>query len=1629
MTPKTSLLDSGRLNCQIPNYKAKISELSKEHGSNSLYTEFVQKFLSYIPVDYDFENNEKLFYNFADEAYNFFKAWKKDTRKISITNAIIENDPAVNILILLDNKPHIVDFALCLLKNMNLQTKFLLHPVINCIRNDKGELQKIVENSDEKSESILHLTILGNFDEKAIKLLTNAINKRLDELEQSYNALPSLLTKLGDLSKNITGNNSNSDEAKEFLNWLKNDNITLLGCIDFEVEHLKISNSLGTTEIWQEVKDEIEDLIECSADPLYQNQLIILGKINSASLICGDNLIDYILVKKFDSSGKYISGTIIFGMYNSNIYYHSISNIPILRQKFNFVVQKAGFALSGYNADKLKILMESLPREALIQIDQGDLYCMCLHMLSSMMSKKLKLFIQYDWSSSFLNIIIFLPRERLTSEIHNMIDCYLAEKFGSKILSNYITEVAGSFSYLFVTLEAQDKHKINFEAEQIQQDLDRISRRWSEDFYLKLSKKFGEYQAGINLKLFDNVFPIDYRQKFSPDTALVDIEYLTEASRTQQCMFNLIPVNETEFYLKIYSPGVSLALSNILPPIENLGFRAIDEQSFAIKEVGEIKESWIYNFILTSIVPVKDNVPELKINVEEALDRMSLGMLANDSLSKLIVLTGFNWKQVKLVKALTRYLHQTGFSYGKGYVQLTLLKHPEYTKMLVNLFDIKFNPAHKDNNFADIKDKLNKYLLNVDVSSEDKVLRTMIGIIEAVVRTNYYQPNKYYFSFKFDSSRVPHLPQPIPFAETYVYSRGFEGVHLRGGAVSRGGIRWSDRAEDYRYEVLGLMKAQMTKNSVIVPVGSKGGFYVHFTDEGMSRDEYMEKVVECYKNFLRGLLDITDNIIDGKVVHPKDVIMYDKDDPYLVVAADKGTASFSDYANSVSKEYNYWLDDAFASGGSAGYDHKKMAITSKGAWISVTNHFKTLGIDVQKDSITVVGIGDMSGDVFGNGMLRSEAIKLVAAFNHKHIFIDPTPDPLTSFNERLRLFNLKGSNWSDYDPKLISKGGGVFERSSKLITLSPEIQKLLDINDDRLIQKLAYREEFEGDTERRTAAYKNVREDSSTGSTYKLPLEVEFPNKSIELTPEELIKAILKADVDLLWNGGIGTYIKAHTENHLEIGDKANDNLRCNGEEIRAKVIAEGGNVGVSQRGRIEYAKKGGRINTDFIDNSAGVDCSDHEVNIKVALSGAVASGKITLEERNKLLTEMTKQVEELVLEDNYKQTEAITIMQLSPTLTVSILSQFIDILEQEKILVRENEFLPTSEELNRRAINSEVLTRPELCLLLSYSKRSASHELLHSTFSHDKYFDSYLINYFPEMMQEKFRKEVLAHPLKHEIIKTVVINKIVNQLSGPLISIIKRETGAPLCDIIRSYTIICEIFDLDNIWETVSLLPTNIDYNIKIDMFTEITKLMRRGIVWFIKNLKHPINISKTIEEFKEPAQNLRKIVSNLLVGEAKVKFEEKLNYYTSNGIEEPLASSILIFDSLISVFDVIHVTKQISGNNEEIAKTYFAIGDMFSLDWLRKTCDKQLNDSYWRRLGLQSLKDDLYDKQRRLLIKIINNSQTTIDLALWIDNNKNLVRNFLDFIKEIKSQEIIDLNIIILANKKFEIFLQKLE
>lgn len=1582
-----------KLNCAIDDFSTEILELVNASSKGDLYTQFVRKFLMYIPVDYRSRDKISLFGDFTHEAFDFFVQKNISGRKIEILKNQFQNNPSITILITTENRPFIIDSLNSLMTKLALQTIFMFHPVISTVRDDNGNLQDILDKGKGGvNEALVYIKVLGDFDNETLDSIKNEINNIIDLVNYTYNSWQTLLNKIITITTDIVHNKDvyeqahlPAEETLEFLNWLQKNNITFLGAADFDIESQTLISQEGVKDIWQENLHEISTIIEFSASEYYGNRLAMLGKINKLSPVHRNALVDYILIKHLDEDGIYRRGTIIFGLYGTAIYFQSIKNIPILRDKMSHVLDKSGFPLNGYNAKKIKNIIESLPRDILIQIDEEDLYCMCIHMLSSMRSHRLKLFVQQDWSSSFINIIIFLPRERLTPEVYKNISHYLTSKFASEIIADNITVVAQDFSHLFSTLAVKDTSKLKFSLEEMEQDLVRITTNWSEGLLHKLCDELGEYDGGIRHKEIEPSFPAEYRHKFDADTSIDDVHHLEQAFKQNKIIFNLIQGEENEFFLKFYSPEKHLTLSDTLPAIENLGFIAIDEQSFKIKESNDFKKSWIYEFKLVSPIAIEVPFEELKHNIEEALSKMSEGTLTSDPLSKFLVLSGFDWCKVKLLKALTRYLHQTGFQYGKGYVQQTLIKHYKFTELLVGLFSALFNPEeHSKEKAKTFAKKLGKYLDTVSSSNEDKVLRNMWLTIEAIVRTNFFQKGsndiKNYLSFKFKSSKVPDLPLPLPYAEIFVYSNDFEGIHLRGGKVARGGLRWSDRGEDYRTEVLGLMKSQMTKNTVIVPVGSKGTFYLNFTQGEMSRDEYMQKAIACYQNFLRGLLDITDNIIDSQIVQPKNTIIYDAENPYLVVAADKGTSTFSDYANAVSEEYNFWLGDAFASGGSVGYDHKKMGITAKGAWISAQSHFLDMGIDIQKQPFTVVGVGDMSGDVFGNGMLLSKYIKLIAAFNHQHIFIDPNPDHETSYTERKRLFETPRSKWTDYNSDLISEGGDVFERSAKILNISKQIQNLLDLETNTI-------------------------------------------------TPDSLIKAILRSKVDLIWNGGIGTYIKSSSENNIDIGDKTNDTLRVNGSEIRAKVISEGGNLGLSQLGRSEYALSGGRINTDFIDNSAGVDCSDHEVNIKIVLNGAVSSGKITMEERNQILEQMTEAVEELVLVDNKNQNLALTIASLSKVVNIESFAELTKELEKEGLLDSAVEFLPNKSELSRRVISGEGMTRPELAVLLSYSKMSLDFDLSTTLLTEDKFFEKHLFEYFPEIMRKKFSEEIRSHPLRQEIIRTVITNKMVNQLGGPLISSIKRETGGHPCDIARAHSVVLEIFDLEEMWKKIENLGSSVDIETKVEMFSDLGKIIRRGISWFVRNIKHPIDISGTINEFRKQTEDLSKTISKLLVGTTKTRFYSRIDHYANSGVDKKLAKSVATLEVLVSAFDIIYIAKQVNIRNEDIANLYFESGDVLNIDWLRQSCEAQIDESYWNRLSVQSLKDDFYDKQRRLVIEVVNQNQQIMNLKLWLQEKSTAANIFINFVENIKMQETVNLNMIILANKKLEIFLRRLK
>lgn len=1575
---------SGGFHCKIPTFKNDILKIEKAKNGDPLYIKFVEKFFSYVPFDYEGQESPKSFGSFAEESFAFFVKKRLGERKFSIKKDRKESSPFLKIFILNEDKPFIVDSLNCLLTKKRLKASVLLHPVIYVERDGKGSLQKILDSGREK-ESLVFIKIPGDFSKEAISDLEKSLNELLIQVEDTFFSWEGSLNKISSIVESIKKNESpDSHEALDFLEWLKKDNFTFLGYSDFSIPGANFSGKAGSEKIWKDNEEEIRKIIKFSLESPSDDRTILLGKLSGVSPVHRRVPIDYVLVKNINEKGEYKSGSLIFGIYSSAIYRQSIYDIPILRKKIEGVSKKANFPEKGYNSKLLKLIMESFPREAMIQIEEGDLYCVSMHVLSGVISKKPKIFLEKSGFGSLVDSLIFLPRERFSPEKHDSINKYLSEKLGGTILSDSPREAAENFLYLYSTLLIKEKKEIDLET--IEEELDSLTSDWDEYFYRLLSSKNYSFGTDLSFKELKSIFPANYKNKFSPENALEDMVFLRELSRTSKTSFNLIIENQKEIILKIYSAG-RISLSDILPSIENFGFKAMEEKSFQIAETGGIKESLLYVFILSGALPAEMDSLFLKKEVEEAFCKINAGLFTNDYLNRLLYASGITWRYISVLKALTGYLKQASFPYGKDYIKSVLVKHYSFGGILIELFKAKFDPVLKDRDsrIKKLKDESLVYLDKVVGASEDKVLRSFLTLLEAMVRTNYYVKNEKgesapYISFKFRSGAIDFLPKPIPFAEIFVYSKDFEALHLRSGKVARGGIRWSDREEDYRTEVLGLMKAQVTKNPVIVPTGAKGGFFLHFGKEGIEEAEYKAKAVECYRNFLRGILDVTDNIVEGKIIHPKNVIRYDEPDPYVVVAADKGTATFSDYANQVSAEYNYWLGDAFASGGSAGYDHKKLGITARGAWISVQTHFRDLGIDVQKDSIRVVGIGDMSGDVFGNGMLLSETIKLVAAFNHRHIFIDPDPDPKISFAERKRLFDKPGSAWSDYNPKLFSVGGGVFERKSKFIILSEEAKKTLGL-------------------------------------------------ASPKIAPEDLIKAILKAEVDLIWNGGIGTYIKASTESHSDVGDKSNDLVRCDANEIRAKVIAEGGNLGVTQRARIEYSKCGGIINTDFIDNSAGVDCSDHEVNIKIALNGSMARGHLSLKERNLLLEKMSKEVCSLVLEDNYKQNGALAISEASPAFNVEIYRYLIKVLEEEKLLDRKEEFLPSEGELARRRIAKEGMTRPELAVLLSYGKMSLYNDLIKAKVTEDEYYEPWLLNYFPKLIGERFKKEISEHPLRKEIITTVITNKMVNMLGGAVINNIKRETDGASCDIARAFTVTTDIFGLDGLWGEVESLPVSVHKNIKIDMFGELIKITRRGSSWFVKNLESPIDVISTIKEFSASVKNLADLIPNLLVGDTKVKMHHRISRYKSAGVKTSLAKKIASLDGLVCALDVISVSKKTGALESEVAKLYFAVGEKFHIDSLRKTAEAQIDDSYWNRLSVQSLKDDLYEKQRRILINVVGKDPKSFNLNLWWKERKNFARIFLDFVEKLESGEEFNLNTVILANKKLEAFLKHIE
>ncbi|RUR27470.1 NAD-glutamate dehydrogenase [Legionella qingyii] len=1108
-----------------------------------------------------------------------------------------------------------------------------------------------------------------------------------------------------------------------------------------------------------------------------------------------------------------------------------------------------------------------------------------------------------------------------------------------------------------------------------------MERSWKDQLHQKLIKQLGMKKGKKFAEKYLPALSMSYCEQHTIEEAIEDLSQIDNLSLQNPLtiVFFESPRGEHPLHIKVYRYGSSIPLSDILPMIENMGLRTYTERPYKIS-IEPNQFIWIGDFNVSYSSPNLLTLDQVKNNFNEALIKINVGLCENDGFNRLVLGAGLSWREIVIIRAYAKYMQQIGFRFSQQYIEKTISNYAPIVKKLIELFCLKFSlkqNAKNKNKRVELEQEIRADIDAITSLDEDHIIRFFWSLITATLRTNFYQLDadgnpKDYLSFKLNSAKVPDLPPGQPMYEIFVYSTRFEGIHLRSAKVARGGIRWSDRPEDFRTEVLGLMKAQKVKNSVIVPSGAKGGFILKKATNMLDREQIKHEVIACYQSFIRGLLDLTDNFENDHVVSPLNTICYDDADPYLVVAADKGTATFSDIANDIAKEYKFWLGDAFASGGSAGYDHKKMGITARGAWESIKRHFREIDINIEKQDFTVVGIGDMSGDVFGNGLTYTHHSLLIAAFDHRHIFLDPNPDGCKSFEERQRLFNLPTSSWEDFNPRLISKGGGIYKRSSKSITITPEVKKVLDINAD-------------------------------------------------SLTPNELIREILKAPVDLLFNGGIGTYVKASTESNADVGDKTNEFCRVNGNELRCKIAGEGGNLGFTQLGRVEFALTGGLINTDSIDNSAGVNCSDHEVNIKILLNKEMNQGKLTEKKRNQLLTKMTEQVARLVLQDNYNQALVLSFSAINALAYSGLYQAYIKELEGLVHLDRNVEFLPDDKHLLERKAAGQGLTRPELSILMAYTKIYITGELLKSDLPDDPYFATILETGFPSMLMKSYAKSMQTHRLRREIIATQLSNQIVNSMGITFMYRLQMETGQSVADIARAYIIASKAYGIDELHQLIDSLNYKVTVQTQYELLHHVRQLMNLASRWFLHHKRLAGGISNNIAHYSQSIAKLEESIPNLMAGVTKEYLDKTVIQFVDIGLPKEAAKKIAATRAMYTVLNVVEVATQNKFDLGRTAEVYFKVGSKFSLVWFRDQIGNDSREGHWNSLARLSLRDELDNLQRRLTIVILMNNQKGLNseelITYWFSKNPFIQQRWEKLLEMLLGSSSIDYTIFFVA------------
>jgi len=1486
-----------------------------------------------------------------------------------------------------DDMPFLVDSITLEVNRQGLTLHLIIHPVMRVVRDEAGQYLGIAEDGDTRGhyESIIHVEVDRRTEADDVEALRNGLERVLADVRAAVTDWPAMQQRVVEIIQGIEQDPPPvpPDEIAEtvaFLKWLLDENIVLLGCRDYELVaadgdselHIRPGSGLGL------LRERPGENVSRSFAALPMNLkatlpnlpvLLTVTKSNTRSTVHRPGFIDRFSVKVFDENGRARAERRVIGLLASTAYSTSPRLIPFLRRKVAAVVEQAGLLPKSHAAKALLTILERYPRDELFQISTEDLYHQAMGILRLGERQRTRLFVRTDPFARFVSCLIYVPREHYNTDQRLRMQAVLMEAFNGSSAEFDVQFSESALARVLIIVRTRESAIPPFDVHELEQRLVRATRRWEDELQRAILEHCGEERGMVLLRRYADGFPAGYREEYAPRVAMFDIEQMEALADDRDLAMSLyIPLEAPPGRLnfKIYRVGAPVPLSQSLPMLERMGVAVIDEKPSEI-ERQDGRCVWIHDFGLSYAGAEELNLDRLRALFHDAFLHAWRGDIESDDFNRLTLRAGLTWREIVVLRAYAKHMRQAAFTFSQAYMEQTLAAHPKLARQLIDLFALRFDPARggeREAQAAALVTNIEEALNNVANLDEDRILRQFLAMVLATLRTNYYQRAadgrpKTYLSLKLDPRRIPNLPQPLPMFEISVYSPRFEGVHLRGGRVARGGLRWSDRMEDFRTEVLGLVKAQIVKNAVIVPVGSKGGFVVKNPSAG-DREALLAEGVECYRTYLRGLLDVTDNLVQGRIVPPVDVLRHDEDDPYLVVAADKGTATFSDHANAVAAEYGFWLGDAFASGGSAGYDHKKMGITARGAWESVKRHFRELGLNTQEEPFTVVGIGDMSGDVFGNGMLRSRTIRLVAAFDHRHVFIDPTPDAESSFAERERLFALPRSSWDDYDKALISTGGGVWSRHAKSIPLSPQVREALDI-------------------------------------------EAEI------LSPAELIRAILTAPVDLLYNGGIGTYVKATSETDAAVGDRTNDAVRVNGAALRCRVVAEGGNLGVTQLGRIEYALKGGKINTDAIDNSGGVDCSDHEVNIKILLDSVVDEGDLTDKQRNALLVEMTDEVAGLVLRDNYGQTQVLSVTRSRGVALLGEQAEFIRRLGHAGRLNRKLEFLPMDEEIAERALKQVGLVTPELAVLLAYSKIELFDEVIASDVPEDPYISAALKNYFPEPLRERYAAQIERHPLRREIIATHVVNSMINRVGPTFVSRLHGELGATPAEVVRAYMASREVYGLVPTWRDIEALDNVVAEVLQTEMIVESVRLIERGAVWFLRHRNWIADLQATLDYFAAGAAELSAGLRDFVQPAYREVLDIVATGFIEKGVPAPLAQRIASLDELYSALDLVEVAAETGRPEATVARVYYALGDRLDLYWLGLQISALPAESRWQGLARSALRNELSNQARILAAEALRHcpgvEQPEVVIAAWEARNRSTVERYRHLLADVKT------------------------